>query len=140
MSNLILDTSIYIDFINANTYREWVFVRDYPARLYLSAVVLMELYAGAHRRSDVKLIDALRKPFAKRRMIVVPTAQDYAMAGQILARLQELRGYDLKKSYGLANDALIALSAYRIGATVVTQNQRDFESIREIRTFSLQVV
>ena len=115
-------------------------MRDYPVRLVLSAVVLMELYAGAHRRSDVKLINTLRKPFAKRRMIVVPTVQDYATTGQILARLQESKGYDLKKSYGLANDVLIALSACRIGATVVTQNRRDFEVIREIRTFSLQVV
>ncbi|MBM3235125.1 type II toxin-antitoxin system VapC family toxin [Candidatus Poribacteria bacterium] len=139
-SKFLIDTNIYIDFINTNKYREWVFVRDYPTRLFLSAIVLMELYAGAHNRSDIKLVDTIKEPFAKRNMIIAPTIGDYITAGEILADLQKLRGYELKKSYWLTNDVLIALSARRIGATVVTQNRRDFEEIQQIKGFSLQLV
>jgi predicted nucleic acid-binding protein len=130
----------YIDFINANKYREWVFVHDYPTRLFLSAVVLMELYAGAHNRSDIKIVDTIKEPFAKRNMIIAPTIGDYTTAGKILADLQKVKGYELKKSYWLTNDVLIVLSARRIGATVVTKNQRDFEAIQQIKGFSLQIV
>jgi predicted nucleic acid-binding protein len=139
-NKFLIDTNIYIDVINANKYREWVLVRDYPTRLFLSAIVLMELYAGAHNRSDIKLVDTIKEPFAKRKMIIAPTTGDYITAGKILADLQRLRGYELKKSYWLTNDVLMALSARRIGATVVTQNQRDFEAIQQIKGFSLQIV
>lgn len=59
MSNLLLDISIYVNFISANKYREWYLCGVIRFRLYLSAVVLMELYAGAHGRSDIKLIDTI---------------------------------------------------------------------------------
>lgn len=139
-NKFLIDTNIYIDFINTNKYREWVFARDYPTKLFLSAVVLMELYAGAHNRSDIKIVDTIKNPFAKRNMIIAPTIGDYTTAGKILADLQRLRGYELKKSYWLTNDVLIALSARRIGATVVTQNRSDFEAIQQIKGFSLQIM
>ena len=40
----------------------------------------------------------------------------------------------------LVNDVLIALSARSIGATVVTNNARDFAAIREVRPFALTIV
>jgi len=40
----------------------------------------------------------------------------------------------------LLNDILIALSARRIGATVVTHNARDFRLIQRYRPFSLRAV
>jgi predicted nucleic acid-binding protein len=42
-------------------------------------------------------------------------------------------------AYGLVNDVLIALSARSIGASVITQNERDFAAIRSARPFKLVV-
>ena len=61
----------------------------------------------------------------------------YEEAGDVLRRLQESRGYTVASAYGLVNDVLIALSARSIGATVITQNERDFVAIQTIRPFKL---
>jgi len=42
--------------------------------------------------------------------------------------------------YVSANDVLIALSARRIGATVITQNRKDFEAIQSVKDFKLKIV
>jgi predicted nucleic acid-binding protein len=111
------------------------------ARIYLSSIVLLELYTGAHDAAQIQWIDNhLRLPFRARERIVSPMVNDYTRAGQILAELQRTKGYDLRKSYGLQNDVLIALTARRIGATVITKNRRDYEEIQAIRSFSLHVV
>jgi predicted nucleic acid-binding protein len=41
---------------------------------------------------------------------------------------------------GLLNDALIAFTARSIGAAVVTRNEKDFNLIREVRPFHLEIV
>ena len=64
----------------------------------------------------------------------------YEEGGHVLRSLQEGRRYDLAGAHSLANDVLIALSARAIGATVVTQNERDFTSIQGVQRFSLALV
>ena len=39
----------------------------------------------------------------------------------------------------LTNDALIAMSAGRLGIRVITANERDFNRLAEFRTFQWQV-
>jgi predicted nucleic acid-binding protein len=110
MNKFLLDAVIYIDFFRADRYQEWVLAR--PARIYLSSIVLLELYTGAHDAAQIQWIDNhLRLPFRARERIVSPMVNDYTRAGQILAELQRTKGYDLRKSYGLQNDVLIALTA-----------------------------
>jgi predicted nucleic acid-binding protein len=46
----------------------------------------------------------------------------------------------VESAYGLVNDVLIALSARSIGATVITQNERDFAAIQTIRPFKMALV
>ncbi len=140
MNRLLIDTNIYIDYLNGDKYKQVVFVGDYPKRLWLSSVVLMELYAGAFSHRSVALIDTIRKPFEARRMILIPTVHDYILAGSVLARLQKEKGYNLKKKLSLTNDVLIALTTRRIGATLVTQNKRDFEVIKTVIDFNLETV
>ena len=96
--------------------------------------------AGAFSRKDRRLVDQLARGFERAGRILVPTASDYREGGQLLRRLQEEKGYDLSKAYSLVNDVLIALSARRMGAMVITRNARDFEAIRALRPFSLLVV
>lgn len=140
MSKLILDTAIYIDYFNASKYQEWVSIQNYPDRIYLSAIVLMELFAGAPSSRDIELLGKFQRPFTKRNMIVVPHKRDYIRAGKILATLQREKGYELKKAYWLTNDVLIAMSTRRVGATLVTKNRTDYEAIQEYFSFNLQVI
>ncbi|MBI3659346.1 PIN domain-containing protein [Candidatus Acetothermia bacterium] len=138
MQKVLLDTNVLIDWLNAGKYSEFLFARGLVK--YLSAVVLLELEAGAFSSKDRRLVRQLARGFEQVRRIVVPTAADWQEGGRLLRQLQQERDYNLSKAHSLAHDVLIALSARRIGAVVVTQNSADFEAIRQLRSFSLMVV
>jgi len=140
MNKIIIDTNIYIDFYNTGKFKEFIYRKRYPEIIYISSVVIMELLAGAFSRSDVAIVNNLIKIAQASNKIITPTQHDYINSGKILARLQSEKGYDLKKSYHITNDVLIALSAQRIGATVFTQNKKDFETIKAFKDFKLQVI
>jgi len=67
------------------------------------------------------------------------TLDDWTQAGRVLARLAARDGYQEIGQGRLANDALIAMSAARRGATVITANERDFARLAEFRAFQWQV-
>ncbi len=135
MERVVIDTNIYVDWLNEGQHEAVLFQRQ--AVKYLSAVVLMELSAGAFSARDRRLVREVTSAFAKVGRILVPTVAIYDEAGDVLRRLQESRGYTVASAHGLANDVLIALSARSIGATVITQNKRDFVAIQTIRPFKL---
>ena len=135
MERVVIDTNIYVDWLNKGQHEAILFQRE--AVKYLSAVVLMELSAGAFSTRDRRLVREVTSAFAKVGRILVPSVTIYEEAGDVLRRLQESRGYTVASAYGLVNDVLIALSARSIGATVITQNERDFVAIQSIRPFKL---
>lgn len=135
MERVVIDTNVYVDWLNEGQHEAILFQRE--AVKYLSAVVLMELSAGAFSARDRRLVREVTSAFAKVNRILLPTVTIYEEAGDVLRRLQESRGYTVASAYGLVNDVLIALSARSIGATVITQNERDFVAIQTIRPFKL---
>ena len=135
MERVVIDTNVYIDWLNEGQHEAVLFQRDVVK--YLSAVVLMELSSGAFSVRDRRLVQEVISAFAKVDRILLPTVTIYEEAGDVLRRLQESRGYTVASAYGLVNDVLIALSARSIGATVITQNERDFVAIQTIRPFKL---
>ncbi|MBI4475789.1 MAG: PIN domain-containing protein [Acidobacteria bacterium] len=137
MRRLVVDTNIYIDWFNARRYEDILFQRDTVK--HLSAVVLMELRAGAFSQKDRRLVQSVETAFAKVGRILVPPRAVFIEAGDTIRRLQR-RGFNLKGSHSIINDVLIALSARSIGATVVTQNERHYRAIEAVRPFSLLVV
>lgn len=135
MLKKLIDTNIFIDrFLNPDLHRA-IFLSE--GLIYLSAVVLMELRAGAHTREAVKAVYDLHGHFKRVGRVVIPSATDYERAGEIIARLQREKGYGIRKSASITNDCLIASSARSIGATVCTQNKKDFEAIRELMRFNV---
>ena len=138
MRRLIVDTNLYIDWLNAGRHEAALFQRD--AVKYLSAVVMLELYAGAFSPRDRRIVRSLVTAFDRAGRILVPSGTIFEDAGHTLRALQESRGYRVAGSPSLVNDVLIALSARAIGATVLTSNARDFAAIREVRSFKLTVV
>jgi hypothetical protein len=138
MQKVLFDTNVLIDWLNAGKYSEILFGRGLVK--YLSAVVYLELEAGAFTPKDRRLIQQMARGFEQSQRIVTPTISDWQEAGALLRQLQQEKGYNLSKAYSLTHDVLIALSARRIGAVVITQNSADFEAIRQLRSFSLMLV
>ena len=138
MDRLVIDTGLYIDWLNVGRHEAVLFQRD--AVRYLSAVVMLELYAGAVSIRDRRILRDVVSTFGEVGRILVPSSTIYEDAGHVLRALQESRGYRIGGSPSLVNDVLIALSARSIGAAVVTSNARDFTAIREVRSFELTVV
>jgi predicted nucleic acid-binding protein len=108
------------------------------APLWLSSVVIEELYAGASDRTR-HVVERLERDFDRAQRILVPNLTDWTQTGKILARLPAKYDYEQIGRGRLTNDALIAMSAGRLGVTVITANQRDFSRLAEFRSFQWQV-
>jgi predicted nucleic acid-binding protein len=106
--------------------------------LWLSSVVLEELYAGVSAR-ERRVVERLERDFDRVRRIVVPNLRDWTQTGKVLARLAAKYGYEEIGKGRLTNDALIAMSAGRLGITVITANARDFSRLAEFRPFAWRV-
>lgn len=131
----ICDTSIYIPFVNQGIVHP-VFSDEFVRPvLYMSAVVMSELYAGAHDNQSIKLLDKLHQTFLGVGRLVVPDGEDWRKTGRIMAKLGEKYGFEAKYLSKMQNDILIACSARKIGAFLVTRNEKDFRRIKEFIDF-----
>ena len=70
MQRVVIDTNVYIDWINEGQYEAVLFQRD--SVKYLSAVVIMELSAGAFSVRDRRLVREVTSAFAKVGRILLP--------------------------------------------------------------------
>jgi predicted nucleic acid-binding protein len=114
-------------------------VQDLPDNFLLSAVVVLELIAAARDESERKKYEALTRDYREDNSLIVPEFEDWLLASKILHWLSQ----DRKRKAGgksprakpgatqrMALDALIAVSARRWKATVVTNNWDDFKAIQ----------
>lgn len=133
----ILDTSVYVGSWERGLYAE---VLDNVRRTYItrhSAVVLSELRRGARRPEARRRVDALHR---LARIVWEPTAADWWEAGRLIRRIGDAQSWDTSKRRDFQNDALIALTARRHRATVVTANRTDFDLLsREVGVAVLPV-
>jgi len=106
--------------------------------LWLSAVVLEELYAGANERSKAS-VKQLEREFARESRILVPNLDDWTRTGEVLNQIALRYDYEQIGRGRMTNDALIAMSAGRVGIRVVTTNERDFRKLAEFRQFQWEV-
>ena len=141
MSGVLFDTSVYISDLRQGTatlfaLRRVTHEEGEPTHpLWLSAVVLEELYAGAQDRRLKKLLARLESDFEKVNRLLVPLRSDWTACGQVLSLIGAKYGYEEVDRTRLTNDALIAMSAARNGFTVLTKNAADFRRIAEFRLF-----
>jgi predicted nucleic acid-binding protein len=106
--------------------------------VWLSSVVLEELYAGASTRSR-HVVERLERDFHRARRILVPNLTDWTQTGKVLALLAAKYDYEQIGKGRLTNDSLIAMSAGRLGITVITANARDFAKLAVFRPFQWRV-
>jgi predicted nucleic acid-binding protein len=139
MRPILFDSSIYISALRRGSDAPLALRRLAPdAPLWLSSVVLEELYAGASNR-DRHVVERLERDFERAKRVLVPNLSDWTQTGRVLARLAAKYAYEQIGQGRLTNDALIAMSAARLGITVITANERDFSRLAEFRPFQWQV-
>lgn len=101
----------------------------------MSGIVLMELTAGARDNSQRKVYERMFRAYREDNSLITPNEDDWLQASRVLYWLDQGRrrtlGGKLKRlhsgaSQRMALDALIAVSARRWRATVVTDNWDDF--------------
>jgi predicted nucleic acid-binding protein len=139
MQPALFDSSIYISALRVGD-ESVVALRRLSANapLWLSAVVLEELYAGASER-DRHAVGRLEHDFERAKRMIVPNLSDWAQAGRVLSRLATKYHYEKIGQGRLTNDALIAMSAGRLGIRIITANERDFGRLAEFRQFQWEV-
>jgi predicted nucleic acid-binding protein len=126
------DTSVLIS-------RKLTDFQKMPESFLMSAIVLMELMAGAIDRSDKKLYERAFQHFHNNDLLIIPIYDDWLTTSKILYLLTQSRKRTQKgrlrplppgASQRLALDVLIAVSARRWKAQVVTENWADFKAIQ----------
>ena len=122
---IVLDTNVFIDYLRVGLHEDWVARQIDGTVRFLSSVVLMELRLGADTVRRRRLVDRIRASFPPGRLLA-PSADLYDRAGALFSRLH---GKGSADRLGPMNDLLIALSAWQIGATVITSNEGDFRKI-----------
>jgi predicted nucleic acid-binding protein len=127
----ILDTSIYIDNLRSGRFKQEILDLKFVVRC--SAVVLAELSRGARSRPMKRFVDDLTKNLR----IIAPNEREWIQSGRIVNRIATAKGYDIHKTRELHFDVLIALTARRIGAYLITCNGDDFTAVREYLDFNL---
>src|ERR1043165_281418 len=105
----------------------------------MSAIVLMELITGALDQSHRKFYEEIFKRHQRDKTLIVPNDEDWLLASRILFLLSHARRRSQKgklrrlppgASQRVALDVLIAVSARRWKAQVVTENWADFKAIQ----------
>jgi predicted nucleic acid-binding protein len=127
----ILDTSVYVDNLRSGRFKREILDLKFVVRC--SAVVLAELSRGARSRPMRRFVDDL----AKNLRVIAPNEREWMQSGRIVNRIVTAKRYDIHKTRELHFDALIALTARRIGAYLITCNVDDFTALREYLDFNL---
>jgi len=121
---LLFDTGIYIRFGRGEKY-PWL---GEDARLFqrtiLTAVVAAELYAGTHSQQEKRALDQLCQAHSALGHFSSPAGSAWIDTGILLRRFRSTFGQmDFVSHF---RDLLIASEAMRTGATLVSENSRDF--------------
>lgn len=132
MANFTYDTSVIIS-------RKLLDRPELPESFFWSSVVLMELMASCKDESQRKTYERLFRAYQQDNSLIVPNEDDWLLASKILFFLAQNRRRShkgkLKRlsagvSQRMALDTLLAVSARRWRATVVTENWDDFKAIQ----------
>jgi predicted nucleic acid-binding protein len=139
---VLLDTNVYITALRSPAERarfRTTFFPLLPATV-LSAVVVYELSVSASDLRTRDLLSEFVSPMERAGRVVTPVFEDWQAAANVVSAIARKDAACKSKLPLLLNDVLIALSARRIGAQVVTYNGKDFRLIKRQTNFALRVL
>lgn len=146
MSGKVFDTSVYINALrqgDVSVFRQRSGAsagKKKTEPLYLSAVVLEELYVSAGDGKMKKLLNKFENEFEKMNRLLIPNKNDWTNCGQVLSNIGQKYGFETVKRARMTNDYLIALSARHFGLTVITHKAADFKLIAEFHPFNWEEI
>lgn len=135
MRRVVFDTNVLVDWMRSQAHD--VLLHHADDVRYLSAVVLMELRAGARTRAANRAVDVLRTAHEAHHRCLAPSVADLDRAGVVIKKLRAL-GVGTRGP-GFVNDVLIALAARSVGAWLITQDA-GFADVRRALDFKLVLV
>ncbi|MBM3775271.1 MAG: type II toxin-antitoxin system VapC family toxin [Acidobacteria bacterium] len=91
-------------------------------------------------KEDRSVLERLQKSFEGAGQLVAPDLADWVQSGLVLSRLGARYGYEQIGRGRLTNDALIAMSAARLGLCILTANSRDFARLAQFRDFQWETL
>lgn len=127
---VVLDTNVWIGFFRNPAQKDAFESRMHRPLLFMSSIVAMELFAGCRTPRRQKDLANFLKPFEKAGRILVPDHACFREAGIALAALAN-DGIGSSHLRQIVNDVLIAVTAARAGAILITANTGDFSRIEE---------
>ncbi len=130
ISIIILDTSIFIDHLRTNKFKDRLY--NLHGIIRNSSVVLSELMRGATKKDELKFVNTL----AKNHPILTPTEKNWLESGKILSKINQEKGFSPEKLRNLHFDILIALTGRNFGATIISSD-KDFQLIKTYKSFKL---
>ncbi len=130
------DTSFLIEHFRKGTVQESFLNLTRYYHVAFSAVVLMELLAGAFDPKELKLIEQITRNFT----IISVTDRQWFVCGEIMMKLRKDKKIDPERIKGLLADILIAVSVRQAGAVLITKNEKDFKLIQELYNFKYVAV
>lgn len=133
----VIDTGVYIGHWERGLHQEALQTVRRGFIVRHSAVVLSELRRGARTKEAEQLVEAL---YGVAHVRWEPSTSDWWEAGKLVRDIGDARRWESSKRREFQNDALIALTARRHGATVVTDNRVDFELLAERIGIGIRVV
>lgn len=119
----LADSSVWISYMRSGKYRDFLFTKLAKQTLFLPGPVLSELYAGAITREDRRDVESLRSAVGPN--CVATVVEDWVEAGRLLAAYSSLFG-KIKPGDHLV-DALLIITAVKLGACVASENLRDMK-------------
>lgn len=137
---IVFDTSIYIRALRQGSKDILQKRREEKAAIWLSAVVLEELYAGASDKKSLKTLAKFENEFTKINRLFLPNQMDWSVTGQILNKIGEKHGFEKIGKARLTNDTLLAMSIARKGFKLFTANAKDFKLIEEFKEFDWEII
>ena len=120
----IIDTGVYVNHWEGALDDQTLAIVRRQFIVRQSSVVLSELRRGARTPKSRRLVEEL---WRLTKVHWTPDAADWWKAAGIIHRIGDAQDWDRRKRQEFQNDALIALTACRYGATIVTTNRTDFE-------------
>jgi predicted nucleic acid-binding protein len=106
------DTNVLVDVLRDPSAGEAfaAFLSRFSHLTYLSAVVILELRAGARTQGQAKLLEQeVVQRFARANRVFTPSADAFSAAGKLLATLANCEGWTADAHPSLVYDALLGL-------------------------------
>jgi predicted nucleic acid-binding protein len=120
--SLLLDTDVLIDYLRART-EAVTYVESLTEPLLMSVITLAELYAGVREGTERTALDTFVQAFT-----ILAVDEEIAVNGGLYRR-----DYGKSHNVGLA-DALIAATAEKYNAMLVTLNSKHFPMLNNVVT------